>query len=253
MSLLLGSIIFLVLCAGLLGPWERCFPRDGRGTTWQVNTLCIGLFIVNAHLLQVVGIGLSTWSADLIPVNSGTSTVRLIAALVLADLCAYGIHRAAHAIPALWRFHCLHHEPGPMTWLVAWRQHPVDALLHTVAVGLPGMALGVDLSDMVGLVLLRKLWTSILHADMQLEFPAVVSWLIVTPDFHHRHHRCEPAFLNRNFSGTLSIWDVLFGTLAANESDTPVTNAQNMEMNTSACESAGNQHLILQKRYANPA
>ena len=49
---------------------------------------------------------------------------------VLSDLVGYFVHRAMHRVPMLWRFHKLHHEATQLSWLDAWRQHPVDFVLH---------------------------------------------------------------------------------------------------------------------------
>jgi sterol desaturase/sphingolipid hydroxylase (fatty acid hydroxylase superfamily) len=140
---------------------------------------------------------------------------RVTLAFLGAEVMAYAIHRAMHEVPQLWRFHRVHHEPRELTWTTAWRQHPVDVALHAVAVALPGLLLGVSLSSFALLVLARRLWTGLLHANVKFEF----GWLegvIATPKFHHLHHSTDPRFFNANYAGLLPILDVLARTRRAN-------------------------------------
>lgn len=55
--------------------------------------------------------------------------VPLLAAILLADLAQYGVHRAFHRVPLLWRFHAVHHSSRDMDWLAGSRLHVVDAVV----------------------------------------------------------------------------------------------------------------------------
>jgi hypothetical protein len=44
--------------------------------------------------------------------------------------------------------------------------------------------------------------------------------IMVTPAHHRIHHATAPAYLNKNFGGTLLVWDKLFGTFQAERADT---------------------------------
>jgi sterol desaturase/sphingolipid hydroxylase (fatty acid hydroxylase superfamily) len=132
------------------------------------------------------------------------------------ELAGYALHRAMHAHPALWRFHRVHHESEALDWLSAWRQHPVDALLQALVTSLPGVVLGLPLSQFLGLVLLRRLWTSFIHANVQVRLAWLAPW-VATPGFHHGHHGSGAGDLDRNFAGTLPVLDRIFGTLRADD------------------------------------
>lgn len=212
-SLLLGSVIFLVLCTGVFGPLQALRPHHGQRQRWSVIVIASGLFVFNQQLIELCGPPLiallSGWLGHVAaPVTTSAMIGRIALLLVLIDLGEYALHRAMHAHPLLWRLHRVHHQPEVVTWQVAWYQHPADALLHALLAGVLGVLLGVDLSAIVGLVLLRKLWTGCLHADVDLR----LGWagrIIATPAFHRLHHgRCH----NRNFSATFPLWDRLLGT-----------------------------------------
>ena len=44
----------------------------------------------------------------------------------MADFTQYWVHRTFHAVPALWRFHAVHHSAEQMDWLAGSRLHLVD-------------------------------------------------------------------------------------------------------------------------------
>jgi sterol desaturase/sphingolipid hydroxylase (fatty acid hydroxylase superfamily) len=131
-----------------------------------------------------------------------------------AEVMAYLAHRAMHEVPWLWRFHAVHHAPRALSWTAAWRQHPVDVALHALAVAVPGLLLGVSLSAFASVVLLRRLWTALLHANVRFDF-GPLEGVIATPRFHHLHHSPQRRFFNANYAGLLPVLDVLFGTRVA--------------------------------------
>ena len=173
--------------------------------------VCAALFVLNTVLMRAVGDPLLGWLESLRAEAGRPSAWRIAAAFFLSDLFGYAAHRALHRVPVLWRFHRIHHEATELRWLDAWRQHPVDFVIQGLAVGIPGALLGASLTDLVSVVLLRKLWTSFLHSDVRARF-GLLEWVVATPAFHRVHHGADPAEYDRNFAGTFPVWDVLFGT-----------------------------------------
>ncbi|HEY8207968.1 MAG TPA: sterol desaturase family protein [Myxococcaceae bacterium] len=206
-----GALVFLAISAGLLGPLERFFPHAGVKRSASASAVCAALFVLNTVLMRVVGDPLLGWLESLRAEAATPSVWRIAAAFVLSDLFGYAAHRALHRVPVLWRFHRIHHEATELRWLDAWRQHPVDFVIQGLAVGIPGALLGASLTDLISVVLLRKLWTSFLHADVRARF-GLLEWVVATPAFHRVHHSADPAEYDRNFAGTFPLWDMLFGT-----------------------------------------
>ncbi|MCE9508166.1 MAG: sterol desaturase family protein [Alphaproteobacteria bacterium] len=132
--------------------------------------------------------------------------------LLIADLGFYWVHRAFHAIPLLWKFHSVHHSIEEMDFLAAHRVHPLDQILTRSATLLPVFALGFSPQVIL-------LWTAVyhaqsllLHSNIKLGF-GPLRRIIALPVFHHWHHARHPEAVDRNFSGQLSLLDLLFGTL----------------------------------------
>ncbi len=217
MPTLLGAVVFLALCAGTIIPLERIFPKRGHRQPALAALLCVVLFVGNTLLMNALAPALLAPLERWCDSSEAATPGRLIAAFVLADLLGYLLHRAMHRVPWLWRIHRVHHASVGLNWLEAWRQHPVDFVLHGVAAGIPGAVLGASLSDVIALVLIRKAWTSFLHADVSVRF-GLLERVVATPAFHHRHHESQ---VGRNFAGTFPFWDALFGTEAIIGSDPP--------------------------------
>jgi sterol desaturase/sphingolipid hydroxylase (fatty acid hydroxylase superfamily) len=213
LALLLGTTVFLVLMAGLFVPLEGWWPRHAATMPARTVALCVGLLFVDVLAMECVGGAVLDSLVGLGPALAESSGVRIAAALVLAEFAGYAIHRLMHGVPWLWRFHALHHEPVHLHWLAAWRQHPVDFVVHGIAVGLPGVLLGASLADFAAVVLLRKTYTTFLHANLAWRLRGVERW-IATPAYHALHHSHAPQDRDRNFAGMLPVLDRLFGTHA---------------------------------------
>ncbi|MFT3711724.1 MAG: sterol desaturase family protein [Archangium sp.] len=207
LSLLLGCVVFLALMAGLFVPLELFFPAHEGKSSPRAMALAAVLFVLNTFLMQWLGV----------PVLSLISLPRTPSPLIIAfvffasDFFGYWMHRAMHRVPLLWRFHSLHHDAHETTWLDAWRQHPLDFVLHGIAVGVPGALLGASLSDLASVVVLRKAFTTFLHANVRVKF-GWFGWVLASPEFHRHHHSADPRHFDRNFAGTFPLWDIVFGT-----------------------------------------
>jgi sterol desaturase/sphingolipid hydroxylase (fatty acid hydroxylase superfamily) len=211
----LGVAVLLALMAGLFVPLESFaagrFTLPSRAA-FGCGALCL---LLNSLVMRFVGAPL------LHALEQPRTSSLLVTLLVLftGDLLGYAMHRAMHEVPWLWRFHALHHAPAQreVSWVDAWRQHPVDFVLHGLAVGLPGALFGASLSQLASVVVVRKLFTALLHARVDTDF-GVLGRVLASPHFHRAHHADTPDQFNRNFGGTFSCWDTVFNTRAQPES-----------------------------------
>ena len=203
-----ATLIFLLMMAGLFIPLEAFFPK--RATRPSRNGVALGaaLLLINTLLMQWLGVPVLSAIGSLANAPATRSLGTIAFVFVFSDLVGYFIHRLMHRAPFLWRFHKLHHEATELSWLDAWRQHPVDFVLHGIAVGVPGALLGASLSDLASVVVLRKAFTTFLHANLCVNFGLVLA----SPVFHAVHHSAFPRDHDTNFAGTFPLWDVIFHT-----------------------------------------
>lgn len=222
LDLLLGTTLFLALIAGIFIPLEGWFPRTHSAIAPRAALLCVALLFLDVLVMEALGGPILDALADLRPALTDPSAWRIALVLLLAEVCGYWAHRLMHGVPRLWRYHAVHHAPTHLTWLEAWRQHPLDFLIHGLIVGLPGALLGASLADIGAVVLLRKVYTTFLHANLRWRLTWLEPW-IATPAYHARHHSHDPRDYQRNFAGMLPLLDRLFRTHAPAHSPGPTS------------------------------
>ena len=211
LSTLLGAGFFLLLTAGLFAPLEAWFPARAAASTNKALVTALGLFLLNLVLMELLGAPVLDLLEETLASDEAPSGLKVALVFVLADIAGYWAHRLMHRVPVLWRFHAVHHAPTHLAWFEAWRQHPIDFVLHGLAVGVPGALLGASLSDIASVVLLRKAFTSFLHANVRWRF-GLFEWVLATPAFHQVHHSADPHDHDHNFAGTFPLTDLVFGT-----------------------------------------
>jgi sterol desaturase/sphingolipid hydroxylase (fatty acid hydroxylase superfamily) len=128
---------------------------------------------------------------------------RCTAALMLFDLLAYWVHRAAHANALLWRIHRVHHSDPDLGPWITFRFHIVEIAWRMALQFLPLYLLGVvaDIPNAIYLVLL--VFNLVAHSDLDWRFGPLVG-----PAYHGVHHRDDRA----NFGMFFVVWDRVFRT-----------------------------------------
>lgn len=222
---MLDDVVRVLAFAGLVGlafaPLERLYGHDHHGprrdrlvdvgfATLGALMVWVGITTVIAGLLAV----LERVSLDqplLIGVGSRSLRIGLEVAvgLLVFELMGYAYHRLAHAVPWMWRLHEVHHSSERMDWLASFRQHPLEILLVTLVQNAPLVLLGIPLGSHALVLLLLKVNTVFVHADLRVP-RGWWSELVATPGFHHRHHQRDGAV--RNYAAMFPWIDRLFGT-----------------------------------------
>ncbi len=131
--------------------------------------------------------------------------------ILVVDLFSYWTHRAFHMVPALWRFHAVHHSPEHLDWLAGSRSHLVDTLANRAAGYIPIFILGFAPGPFLVWVSLISFQAVFIHANVRWTFPGL-RWILATPEFHHWHHAKDAEGIDKNFAVLCPIWDTLFGT-----------------------------------------
>jgi sterol desaturase/sphingolipid hydroxylase (fatty acid hydroxylase superfamily) len=127
------------------------------------------------------------------------------------EVIGYFYHRASHTLPALWKLHAVHHSSEQLDWLAAVRFHPLDLVLSRSLKYIPLVATGFSFAPapFAFFLFLDTLQGYFIHANLRLKLKCL-SWLVVTPQFHHWHHSRQ--LVDKNFGGLFPWLDLLFGT-----------------------------------------
>ena len=143
------------------------------------------------------------------------------ALVVFDDFAYYWFHRASHECRFWWAAHVNHHSSQHYNLSTAIRQPWTGVLVGTWAPWFPLVLLGFP-PEMIfvqsGFSLLYQFW---LHTESIRRMPRWFEYLFNTPSHHRVHHAANPRYVDRNYGGTLMVWDRLFGTFAAESDEEP--------------------------------
>jgi lathosterol oxidase len=213
-------VLNLLLLALVFVPLERAFPRLPEQTTFRFGWTTDGAHFMVSHL-AVQGLTFMTllpatalaglWQPQALQeaIRAQPDWLQVLEIVLLADLCQYWVHRAFHSIPALWRFHAIHHSSRALDWLAGSRLHVVDVLATRGLVLVPVFLLGFEQAPLYGYLVFVSFHAVFIHANLAFRFGWLDHW-IATPRAHHWHHAVAP--VDVNFAVHLPLLDRLFGT-----------------------------------------
>jgi sterol desaturase/sphingolipid hydroxylase (fatty acid hydroxylase superfamily) len=212
---LLGSTLIFVFI-------EKLFPlkkdQPVFRAEWQtdfhhfvVNHLLIGFFLLATNRLVSTSFSWAV-SADLQAWIRGLPfALELLLIILVADLVQYWTHRAYHEVPLLWRLHAVHHSTKSLDWLAGSRQHVIEVLITRCLVLAPIFVLGFSKEVIDAYIVIVGFQAVFNHANVSVRL-GPLSYIVVTPNFHHWHHSQDQEALDRNYSAHFAFLDYLFGT-----------------------------------------
>ncbi len=137
----------------------------------------------------------------------------MLAFVLIATFFNYWEHRIWHS-RVLWPIHRFHHSATEYNVLTETRKHFTETLLTPLFFTLPLALLGAPLEFVTGYLTLVLFQGFMNHTDQDISYGWIGRNLWCDPLYHKLHHSSAPEHMNRNFSGTLPMWDHLFGTHA---------------------------------------
>lgn len=222
---LLGSTLIFVGLEKLF-PLHRSQPIFRK--EWQtdlvhfaVNHFVIGLALLTVNYLIHKIFGLAVFPPLQELVRAVPLVPQLLLAILVADLAQYGVHRAYHEVPFLWRFHAVHHSAKSMDWIAGSRLHMFELIVTRVGVLGTLYVFGFDKSVMDVYIIVVGFQAVFNHANVRLPW-GPLKYLIVTPDFHHWHHSSDDVALDKNYAAHYAFIDWLFGTAIKGQTGFPV-------------------------------
>jgi len=214
LDLLVMTLVFV--------PVERFWPLHPNQKTFRPQWTTDAFYFVATHLpaqlltflMVAPALLLTKWLA--IPplqhfVQRWPYLVQLIAAIFVADLCQYCVHRMFHTVPFLWRFHAIHHSIETLDWIAGSRSHFFDIVITRGLIMIPMMMVGFPQSVLAGYLVFVSFHATFCHTDFRPD----AHWLeryVVTVRYHHWHHAADKNAVDVNFAIHLPFLDRLFGT-----------------------------------------
>lgn len=215
-------VLGVLSTAAIFVPLEGAFPlRRGQGAFrrgWLTDTQYFFASHALAQVMSVAVLAPAVALGELLAVPSAQAAVQSLPWLVqfalcvlVADLAQYGVHRAFHAIPFLWRFHKVHHSVETMDWLAGSRLHLIDVIVTRGLVLLALLVAGFAQEAVYAYLALVSFHAVFIHANFAPRWDWLERW-VAMPRFHHWHHGVEPEARDVNFAVHLPMIDRWFGT-----------------------------------------
>ncbi|XP_059827335.1 alkylglycerol monooxygenase isoform X2 [Hypanus sabinus] len=130
-------------------------------------------------------------------------------AFIGVDFAYYWLHRMSHEVNVMWAAHQVHHSSEDYNLSTALRQSLLQKYFSWVF-NLP-MALFIPPSVFAVHIQFNLLYQFWIHTEI-IGNLGPLELILNTPSHHRVHHGRNPYCIDKNYAGTLIIWDRIFGT-----------------------------------------
>jgi sterol desaturase/sphingolipid hydroxylase (fatty acid hydroxylase superfamily) len=195
-----------------------------------VNSLSLGMFmstsgyftkLIPALILAYVLRDFAIFDVQLawFDASPGGLGLWLLAALGY-DFCYYWSHRFGHEMSVLWAQHAVHHQSEDYNLSTALRQTS-SGFLFTWIFYVPLFVLGMPFEVYVTVSAVSLIYQFWVHTQ-QIQKLGWFDRVFVSPSNHRVHHAQNEIYIDKNYGGTLILWDRLFGTFQPELDEEPV-------------------------------
>ena len=185
-----------------------------------VNHMAVGFMLLATNLLVHKLFGWAAQDGVRFWVQQLPFAAALFLIVLVADLAQYGVHRAYHEVPLLWRLHAVHHSVKSMDWLAGSRQHVVEVIITRTLVLAPIYVLGFGKEVIDAYILIVGFQAVFNHANVSVRL-GPLRYVIATPNFHHWHHSQDQEALDKNYAAHFAFLDHFFGTAVQSDREWP--------------------------------
>ena len=144
------------------------------------------------------------------------SWLYVLIGLALMDLIgAWLIHWLEHSVEWMWRFHLIHHTDPNVDVTTGLRHHPGENILRLGFTILAILITGASFGLVMMYQSISVFFAHLTHANikMPMNLDKILSYILVTPNFHKVHHHYLQPHTDSNYGNIFSIWDHVFGTV----------------------------------------
>jgi len=189
--------------------WRKRLDFRDMGDSMVIGLSWVGLRVFGAKALAFAA-WVWTWQNLALFEVDLTNPLSWVAYWLVGDFIYYWTHRLEHRVRVLWCSHLVHHSSEQFNLATAVRQPWTESFYKpVVALWAPLLGFHPTMYVFVGAVSLAiGQWQ---HLDW---FPKVrvLDAFVMSPSNHRVHHGRNERYLDRNFGGSLVIWDRAFGT-----------------------------------------
>jgi sterol desaturase/sphingolipid hydroxylase (fatty acid hydroxylase superfamily) len=218
MAFLVGGLLVFWILEGSI-PLIAMRYKKNKLRHAAVNLGFTSIHLIIHTLLAILIIKLSDWCkiqqfGFVYWMNAGVLATIIISFLTLDFFGGWLVHITEHKLPALWRFHVVHHADNNVDVTTGLRHHPIESILRGIFFFMGIFVSGAPMYAVMIFQTILVLSTAFTHANINMPawLDKSLGYVLVSPNMHKVHHHWKQPFTDSNYGAVLSIWDRLLGT-----------------------------------------
>ena len=216
MMLVFGLMFFLCLESGL-----PLFKMKYKRVSHGIINLTFTIITLVINLIGAIGIMAAVHynevnHSGLLNIIELPLWIYVLVGLAIMDLIgAWLIHWMEHSVEWMWRFHLIHHTDPNVDVTTGLRHHPGENILRLGFTILAILITGASFGLVMMYQSISVFFAHLTHANikMPMNLDKILSYILVTPNFHKVHHHYLQPHTDSNYGNIFSIWDHVFGTV----------------------------------------
>jgi len=223
MDLVPYAIPFFLLAIAVELAWNAYRKTGYYRSNDAINSLSLGVLSTAGKLvlIDIAGRVYAWVQRDLAIVEwKLEGWFSLVVAFIVYDFCYYWFHRISHERKIFWAAHVAHHQSEEYNLTTALRQTSTGFLLGWLFY-IPCFVLGMPAEVFVTVASANLIYQFWVHTRF-ITTLGPLEYVLVTPMNHRVHHARNPEYIDRNYGGFFILWDRLFGTYKAEDSQVPI-------------------------------
>lgn len=222
--ILVGGITFFWLLEGAVPlfkfndkKWKHAIPNlFFTLTTIIINFALAFLLLKTSEWVSVNNFGIINWLPKM-----PLWLYAILGVLFLDFFGAYLAHFTEHKVKPLWMVHLVHHSDHKVDTTTANRHHPIESVIRFIFTLFGVFVVGAPIAIVMLYQSLSLVLSQFTHANIKMssQVDKFLSYVIISPDMHKIHHHHKLPYTDSNYGNIFSLWDRVFGTYMALDSD----------------------------------
>lgn len=211
--LFFATVISLMVLEVVASRLAHIETHDGKETAASF-VIAIGNKIIRTFEAGIVAVPfLLAYNYRLFEIDLA-SPLAWIALFLLVEFVYYWHHRASHRVRWLWATHSVHHTPTRFNLTAGIRLGWTGGISGHFLFYVPIALIGFHPLAIAAVLGANLAYQFFIHSEWVPRL-GPLEWVLNTPTHHRVHHASNETCLDKNYGGTLIIFDRLFGTFAA--------------------------------------
>lgn len=209
------AILVVVLFIAVEYGWHRLHHSEGYdwGETLTSTLIAAGQSLtryLGALVIVPTYFFIYQWRLFDIPL---LDPIALVGLFLGQEFLYYWFHRFSHTVRWMWATHAVHHSATKFNFSAAYRLGWTNLISAGWLFYTPLLLIGFQPIAVLGAVGLSLAYQFLLHTESVGKLGAL-EYVLNTPTHHRVHHASNEACLDKNYGGTLIVFDRWFGTFA---------------------------------------